>query len=40
MNQKELTEWFSQQNIQEVEVIVPDIAGVARGKLVLSLIHI
>ena len=29
MNQKELTEWFSQQNIQEVEVIVPDIAGVA-----------
>ena len=34
MNQKELTEWFSQQNIQEVEVIVPDIAGVARGKLV------
>ena len=34
MNQKELTEWFAQQNIQEVEVIVPDIAGVARGKLV------
>ena len=34
MNPKELTEWFSQQNIQEVEVIVPDIAGVARGKLV------
>ena len=34
MNQKELTDWFSQQNIQEVEVIVPDIAGVARGKLV------
>jgi glutamine synthetase len=34
MNDKQLSDWFSKKNIQEVEVIVPDLAGIARGKLV------
>ena len=34
MNDKELSDWFGNKNIQAVEVIVPDLAGIARGKLV------
>ena len=34
MNDKQLSDWFSKKKIQEVEVIVPDLAGIARGKLV------
>ena len=34
MNDKQLSDWFGNKNIQEVEVIVPDLAGMARGKLV------
>lgn len=29
----EATEWFARQNIEEIECVVPDLAGVARGKI-------
>ena len=33
MKDKELSSWFNEYSIQEVEVIVPDMAGIARGKM-------
>ena len=33
MKDKELSNWFNEYSIQEVEVIVPDMAGIARGKM-------
>ena len=33
MKDKELSNWFNEHSIQEVEVIVPDMAGIARGKM-------
>ena len=30
---KKIDAWLSEQNIDEVEALVPDMAGVARGKL-------
>jgi len=33
MKDKELSTWFNEYSIQEVEVIVPDMAGIARGKM-------
>ena len=29
----EAAEWFARQNIEEIECVVPDLAGVARGKI-------
>ena len=33
MKDGELSSWFNEYSIQEVEVIVPDMAGIARGKM-------
>ena len=33
MKQEDISEWFGQHDIKEIEVIVPDMAGVARGKM-------
>jgi glutamine synthetase len=30
---EEATKWFKQHNIEEIECVVPDLAGVARGKI-------
>ncbi|MCX8497830.1 MAG: glutamine synthetase family protein, partial [Caulobacteraceae bacterium] len=30
---EEATQWFARQNIEEIECFVPDLAGVARGKI-------
>jgi glutamine synthetase len=32
-NLEEAAEWFRRQNIEEIECMVPDLAGVARGKI-------
>ena len=32
MKQTDISEWFKEHDIEEIEVIVPDMAGVARGK--------
>lgn len=36
MKDGELSSWFNEYSIQEVEVIVPDMAGIARGKMLPS----
>ena len=33
MKQQEIIDWFKQHDIEDIEVIVPDMAGVARGKM-------
>ena len=33
MKQTDISEWFKEHGIEEIEVIVPDMAGVARGKM-------
>ena len=33
MKQADISEWFKEHDIEEIEVIVPDMAGVARGKM-------
>ena len=33
MKQTDISEWFKEHDIEEIEVIVPDMAGVARGKM-------
>jgi len=39
MKDKELSSWFNEYSIQEVEVIVPDMAGIARGKMLPAEIY-
>ena len=34
MDDKAIKDWLIENNIQEVETIVPDMAGTARGKLI------
>ena len=34
MEDKDIQNWLTENNIQEVETIVPDMAGTARGKLI------
>ena len=36
MKQQEIIDWFKQHDIEDIEVIVPDMAGVARGKMLLA----
>ena len=33
MKQTDISEWFKKHDIEEIEVVVPDMAGVARGKM-------
>jgi glutamine synthetase len=33
---EEATAWLASQNIEEIECMVPDLAGVARGKIMPS----
>jgi len=33
MKQQEIIDWFKQHDIEDIEVIVPDMAGAARGKM-------
>jgi len=33
MKQTDISEWFKEHDIEEIEVVVPDMAGVARGKM-------
>ena len=33
MKQTDISEWFKEHDIEEIEVIVPDMAGFARGKM-------
>ena len=40
-NFNELETWLNEKRVTEVECLVPDLTGVARGKILpLSLIHI